>query len=163
MRKFSIIISLLAFCQLCFAQTSLPASYLKTLLGKEVKISEVISPGRPIIISFWATWCNPCVEELEAVAQLFESWQSEVDFEFIAISIDDSRSAAKVKSFVRGKGWPFKVLLDQNQDAMKAMNISVIPFTFILNSAGVVKYRHSGYIHGDEQTLFKELKKISNE
>jgi len=163
MKKFPLIIFFLTLYQLCFAQTSLPPGYLKSLSGKEVKILDVISPGKPIVISFWATWCNPCVEELEAVAQLYETWQGEIDFEFVAISIDDSRSAAKVKSFVQGKGWPFKVLLDQNQDAMKAMNVSLVPFTFILNSAGVVKYRHSGYINGDEQTLFKELKKISNE
>jgi cytochrome c biogenesis protein CcmG, thiol:disulfide interchange protein DsbE len=145
------------------AQTSLPNLFARSLEGKEVRLADFLKEGKPLVISFWATWCNPCVEELEAVSQRFESWQKEIDFKFVAISVDDARSTSKVRSFVSGREWPFTVLLDANQDIMKAMNISSVPFTMILNREGVVKYSHSGYIPGDENTIIKELKKLIDE
>ncbi|OFY44254.1 MAG: hypothetical protein A2X18_01185 [Bacteroidetes bacterium GWF2_40_14] len=148
---------------LCNAQTSLPEIRVKTTNGKEIKLSDFAKSGKPLVISFWATWCNPCLEELEAIADCYESWKKKCDFEFLAISIDDSRSSGKVKSVASGKRWPFKVLIDENQEIMKAMNVSEVPFCFIINKKGVAVYRHSGYIPGDEITLLKEIKKVSNE
>ncbi len=145
------------------AQTSLPPLFVKTPEGKEVKLTDYLKEGRPVVISFWATWCKPCTEELEAVSERFESWSKESDFKFIAISVDDSRSSSKVRSFVSGREWPFTVLLDSNQEIMKAMNVTSVPFTLILDRKGIVRYSHSGYIPGDENTLILEIKKISDE
>ncbi len=145
------------------AQTSLPDLFARGLDGKEVKLVDLLTGKKPVVISFWATWCNPCVEELEAVSERFASWQKEIDFIFVAVSIDDARSASKVRSFVNGREWPFTVLMDANQEVMKAMNISSVPFTMILGRNGFVRYSHSGYIPGDENTLFRELKKVSEE
>lgn len=142
------------------AQTSLPDLFARSLDGKEVKLSGILTGEKPVVISFWATWCNPCVQELEAVSEKLESWQKEIGFIFVAISIDDVRSTSKVRSFVSGREWPFTVLIDANQEIMKAMNISSVPFTMILSKDGVVRYSHSGYIPGEENTLFKELKKV---
>ncbi len=142
------------------AQTSLPDLYARRLDGKEVKLSDFLKGNKPVVISFWATWCNPCVEELEAVSENFESWKKEIDFEFVAISIDDARSSSKVRSFVSGREWPFTVLTDANQEIMKAMNITSVPFTMILSKNGVVRYSHSGYVPGDENTLLRELNKV---
>ncbi|MCK9304153.1 MAG: TlpA family protein disulfide reductase, partial [Bacteroidales bacterium] len=137
------------------SQTSLPDMFAKGLDGKEVKLTDILTGEKPVVISFWATWCNPCVEELEAVSEKFESWQKEIDFTYVAISTDDVRSTSRVRSFVSGREWPFTVLIDANQEIMKAMNISSIPFTMILSKDGVVRYSHSGYIPGDEKTLFR--------
>lgn len=145
------------------AQTSLPPLFVKTPEGKEVKLTDYLKEGKTVVISFWATWCKPCTEELEAVSERFESWSKESDFKFVAISIDDSRSSSKVRSFVSGRDWPFTVLLDSNQEIMKAMNVTSVPFTLILDKKGVVRYSHSGYIPGDENTLIREIKKISDE
>ena len=162
MKRLTLLIPFLAIFSFCNAQTTLPEIPVKTSDGKEIKLSDLKTLGKPVVICFWATWCNPCMEELEAIADSFESWKKDVDFEFIAVSTDDSRSAGKVRSLVSGKAWPFKVVLDQNQDIMKMMNVSMIPFCFVVDKKGIAVYRHSGYVPGDEMTIFKEIKKVAN-
>ena len=83
---------------------------LKQLDGKEITFKEAVQQG-PVIVSFWATWCKPCQSELEALKDLEDSWKNKV--RIIAVSIDDARAMAKVKSLVKGKKWPFEVLLEQ--------------------------------------------------
>jgi cytochrome c biogenesis protein CcmG/thiol:disulfide interchange protein DsbE len=142
------------------SQTRLPSLVLKSTDGEEMKLSDFATLKKPLVISFWATYCNPCLQEFEAIADLYNDWKKEVDFEFIAVSIDDSRSAGKIKSLVSGKDWPFVVLIDENQDIKRAMNVTDIPFYFIFDRNGKYVYKHSGYLPGDEFVMLKELKKI---
>ena len=107
---------------------------LKQLDGKEITFKEAVQQG-PVIVSFWATWCKPC--------------QSELEVRIIALSIDDARAMAKVKSLVKGKKWPFEVLLDPNKELYKAFNISAIPHVLVINDKKVV-WTHSGYMPGNE-------------
>jgi len=145
------------------SQSRLPSVILKSTEGEEVRLSDYAALKKPLIISFWATYCGPCLEEFEAVTDLYEEWKKEVDFEFIAVSIDDARSAAKVKSMASGKKWPFIILIDENQDVKRAMNVTDIPFCFIFDKYGKYVYRHAGYLPGDEFIMLKELKKIPDE
>lgn len=62
-----------------------------------------------------------------------------------------------------GKKWPFIVLIDENQDVKRAMNVTDIPFCFIFDKTGKSVYRHIGYLPGDEFIMFQELKKIPDE
>lgn len=163
MTRFSILLILLTVPINIISQTTLPSVILKSTDGEEVRLSDYASLKKPLVISFWATYCGPCLEEFEAVTDLYEEWKKETDFEFIAVSIDDARSAAKVKSIASGKKWPFIVLIDENQDVKRAMNVTDIPFCFVFNKNGKYTYKHSGYLPGDELILIKELKKISNE
>ena len=84
---------------------------------KKITFKDAVQQG-PVIISFWATWCKPCQSELEALKDLEDSWKNKV--RIIAVSIDDARAMAKVKSLVKGKKWPFEVLLDPNKELYKA-------------------------------------------
>ena len=119
---------------------------LKQLDGKEITFKEAVQQG-PVIVSFWATWCKPCQSELEALKDLEDSWKNKV--RIIAVSIDDARAMAKVKSLVKGKKWPFEVLLDPNKELYKAFNISAIPHVLVINDKKVV-WTHSGYMPGNE-------------
>ena len=70
---------------------------VKTLDGRTVHTSVIQNEGKPIIISFWATWCKPCNRELNTIKEVYEEWQEETGVKLVAVSIDDSRSASRVK------------------------------------------------------------------
>ena len=139
----------------------LPSADLKTTDGKTVSSSKFNNNGKPIIISFWATWCKPCKKELDAISENYEEWQKETGVKLIAISIDDSRSSGKVVTDSKSHGWDFEIYLDQNQDFKRAMNVNNVPHTFIVNGKGEIVWQHNSYADGDEDHLYEELKKIT--
>jgi peroxiredoxin len=79
----------------------------------------------------------------------------------VAVSTDDSRLLSKAKSFAEGRGWgeDYLLLFDKNQDFMRAMNVSVVPHVFVLDSKGKVVYSHTSYIPGNEIELLAAIKK----
>ena len=146
-----------------YAQTKndLPNVTIKDLAGKDVNIATLSNDGKPFVITFWATWCGPCVKEHNALSDVYDDWKEETGVKIFAVSIDDSRSTAKMKPFVEGKGWEFDVLLDTNKELARAMNVNNPPFTFLFDGNGKMVYQHSGYLEGSEDDLYKEILKIA--
>jgi len=140
----------------------LPSVNVKTLEGQTFNVQNINNDGKPIIISFWALWCKPCKKELDAYNDNYEDWRDETGVKIIAVSIDDSRSTAKVLPFVNGKDWEFEVLLDPNGDFKRAMSVNMIPHTFILDSEGNIVYQHTSYYEGLEDEIFEIVEKVAD-
>lgn len=130
---------------------------VKSLDGRSVSFNDVIQDDKLTVISFWATWCAPCKKELDAIAEIYEDWQAEYDMELIAVSVDDARASAKVKPMVAEKGWPYRVYVDINQSFMRSLHFQTVPYTILLDKAGKIIYRHSGYLPGDELELEEKM------
>ena len=144
------------------AQTGklLPSVKLKDLSGKTIDISQFKNDGKPIIISFWATWCKPCKAELNAIAEEYEDWQDETGVTLIAVSIDDARSMSKVAPYVNSADWDYEVYLDPNRELARSLNVSTVPHTFLLNGKGKIVWEHKGYIDGDEDELYEQIEHL---
>jgi thiol-disulfide isomerase/thioredoxin len=142
------------------AQNDLPDVSIKTLSGKEIKFNSLGNTGdTALIVSLWATWCIPCINELENINEQFEEVQKETPFKIAAISIDDARTASRVKSFVKGRGWAFDIYTDINSDLKRALNINDVPHILIIKKGKIV-YQHNGYVPGNEIELFEKLKTL---
>lgn len=140
--------------------SKLPSVKVKDLKGNNVNTSEFGNDGKPMVISFWATWCAPCKKELNAIHEVYEDWQDDTGVKLIAISIDDARSATRVKPYVDSQGWNYEVYIDSNQDLKRALNVNNVPQTFLLNGSGEIVWTHSGYAPGDEEELLEEIEKL---
>ncbi len=156
-RPFYLFIIVFLFKQNIQAQ-DLPVVKLATLNGKEYSTNQLNeTTNQPIILSFWATWCVPCINELSAINDQLDIWKKTIKFNVYAIATDDSRTIKRVEPLVNGKDWAFNVLLDKNQDFKRALNITGIPYTIIVKNGKII-YRHLGYVDGDENEIFKILK-----
>ena len=145
---------------IAFSQNkSLPNKEVKTLDGNSFNITNLENKGNPIVISFWATWCKPCIKELDNIADVYDEWQEETGVKLIAISIDDSRGASRVPQ--KSSDWEYEVYLDSNGDLKRAMGVSTVPHTFLLNSENKIVWQHKGYIEGDEDILFEKIQTLS--
>lgn len=142
-------------------KSDLPNVTIKNLQGKDVNIAKLSNNGKPFVITFWATWCGPCIKEHNALDEVYQDWKDETGVKIYSVSIDDSRSTAKVKPFVEGKGWEFEVLLDVNKDLARAMNVNNPPYTFLFDGNGKLVYQHSGYFDGAENDLYEEILKAA--
>lgn len=165
MKKILFTLALTFLCGALFGQNSkMPENIsLKTLDGKTVQSSVIQNDGNPIILSFWATWCKPCNTELDAIKEVYEEWQEETKVKLVAISIDDARSAARVKPWVDGKDWPYEVYLDQNKDLARAMNVGAdVPYVFVIDGNGEIVWMHKGYQPGSEEELIEVVKKVAS-
>ncbi|WP_412984144.1 TlpA family protein disulfide reductase [Pontimicrobium sp. IMCC45349] len=158
MKKIFLLICAFTFT-LSYAQ-ELPNINLKNLDGKSISIQELANSDDVKVLSFWATWCVPCINELDAISDVYDDWQDETNVEIVAISTDDSRTKKRVKPLVNGKGWEYQILIDDNQDLKRALNISTLPHIIVVKSGKIV-YRHSGYTPGSEDDLYEIIKKHS--
>ncbi len=165
MNKFSYSLLALFFVTGIYAQdgnfSKLPNVTVKDVKGNSISSEDFENNGKPIIISFWATWCKPCISELNAINDYYDEWVEETGVKLIAVSIDDARNAARVRPFVLGQGWEYEVYLDENSDLRRAMNVNNPPHTFLLNGKGEVVWQHNGYVPGDEDILYDLVVKLN--
>lgn len=164
MKKILAMVAMIALCATAMAQNAkLPENItLKALDGSSVQSSVIQNDGKPIIVSFWATWCKPCNRELNTIKEVYEEWQEETGVKLVAISIDDARSANRVKPHVDGNGWDYEVYLDQNQDMKRAMGVVNVPHTFIINGKGEIVWQHTSFVEGSEEELIELVRKVAN-
>ena len=160
---FSIVIILLfnfASAQELQTNKKVPSVDIKSLDGKIVNTSTFANNGKPIILSFWATWCRPCQKELAAINDVYDDWKKETGVKLIAVSIDDSKTARNVTPLVNGKEWEFEFYLDENGDFKRAMSVNLVPHTFILNGNGEIVMQFTAFGEGGEKKLIEAVRKI---
>ncbi|MEN9281215.1 MAG: Thiol-disulfide oxidoreductase resA [Bacteroidota bacterium] len=138
----------------------IPSVKIKNVAGAVVNTADFGKTDKPVIISFWATWCKPCIQELQTYHSLYPEWQEKYGASLVAVSIDDARNASKVAPFIKSRTWTYEVLLDINQEFKRAMNVNNVPHTFVVQNGKVV-FSHSAYSSGDEEELEELLKKLT--
>ncbi len=140
-----------ALLALATVATAAPEWTLEDPAGGRVSFADELARG-PVVVSFWATWCKPCLKELphlEAMAGVYDGRVS-----FLAVSTDDPKSLAKVEPLVRSRGWThLKVLLDPAATVQQMLQVDAMPYVILYDRDGNEAYRHTGYAEGDEERL----------
>ena len=150
------------FTGFVFAQGSdLPNTLIKDVnTGKKVAFNESFESGKVTLVSFWATWCIPCKKEIKNIREKMAGWKQEADFNYVTISIDESRAEGLVRSYAKSQGWDFPFYIDANSDLKRSLNFQTVPYTLIIDKNGKVAYSHAGYEEGSENEVFSRVKEL---
>jgi thiol-disulfide isomerase/thioredoxin len=124
------------------------------LAGAPVTLASLLgdSHGRPSLVVFWASWCDPCIKEAPALEGFSKS--PEGKGRIVGVDWSDARSGAA--AFVRHFGWTFPVLRDGEGTIGNAYELAVLPTTFVIDSAGHIRNTLRG--PQTEATLRQALK-----
>lgn len=140
--------------------STIPSVMIRNLDQEQINTADFSNEGKPFIISFWATYCKPCMREFASLAEVYEEWQEETGVKIFAVSVDDSRTSNNVLPLVNGKGWEFDFYLDTNGDFKRAMNVSLIPHTFICNGKGEIVWQHTSFAEGGELEMLNIIREL---
>ena len=136
--------------------STMPDLKIKLLDGSTTTIHTLVEEG-PLMIDFWATWCVPCKKVMKYLDQYHQDYE-EQGFKVLMINQDTPRSLSKVKSYVRAQDYQFFVGLDPNKTIAKKLNGMVMPTLILVDKGGEVKWRHQGYIAGEEVEINNQIK-----
>lgn len=137
-------------------RATVPKFALKDLKGKRVRLQDL--KGKVVVISFWATWCVPCKQELDELQRFYETYEGG-DFEVLAISTDGPETASAIRGTVKKHKWGFKVLHDGEGQATSLLNPrGVTPYSMFVDRKGKLAYDHEGYSRGDAAKMIERIK-----
>ena len=133
-----------------------PDFKLENMKGKQVKLSDFLEKG-PVILDFWATWCEPCKKELPALSKIQDIYKDSLTV--ITISCDKPRSKDKAKSYIKAQKLNVVNLFDPKKDVQKLFNITNIPRTLIIAPDSTIIFDHTGYQRDGEKHIIEAVDK----
>jgi peroxiredoxin len=134
-----------------------PEITLGTVDGKPAKLSDY--RGKIVIVNFWASWCNPCVEEFPSMMKLMSQFSKDVVV--FAVSEDDNQD--DIRAFMKAMGLPkpgFEIVWDEKKENMKAWGVEKVPETFLVGRDGKLIRKVLGienWANEDAVSYFKML------
>lgn len=122
---------------------ALPKTLLESLDGQRTSLADSVKSSR-VLVSFWATWCEPCLTELKALNEEFTKKKMKCDL--IAINVDTPETSSQVRPTVRFNQFKFPILLDPKHEVFKRFHASgTLPYSILLSSDGEKLLTFEGY------------------
>ncbi|GGA32424.1 thiol-disulfide oxidoreductase ResA [Kroppenstedtia guangzhouensis] len=123
-----------------------PDFQLQTLEGKELKLSAL--RGQTVLLNFWASWCEPCRDEMPAIEKVYEKHKEKG---LVVVGINIAESKLTVKGFVRQLDLSFPIVLDKERKVVDQYQIGPIPTSIFIDKEGRVVRNVKGQM--DENQL----------
>lgn len=128
----------------------------ETLAGTQVSLMDSLKKGRVLLLTFWATWCSSCMEELQHVKKQM-SEHPDVPLDVLTVNVDTSETASSVAPTVRLLNVSFPVILDPKHEIFeKFQPDKSLPYSVVINEHGSLEKTFTGY----QETMFSDIRTI---
>ncbi len=113
--------------------------------------------GKVVLINFWATWCEPCRDEMPSMQRLKSRFSGKP---FVVLAVNVGESEARIAEFLQKLPLEFTVLRDHSSAAMKAWRVRALPASFVVGADGRIRYAHTGELNWDDEKLVNILARL---
>ena len=107
---------------------------LKNLEGNDISLSDF--RGKNVILNFWTSWCEPCVNEMDDFQKIYDEFKDE-NLEIIAVNVGEDEET--VKKFFDENKYTFECLLDKENKVTYEYNVTSVPTTYVINKNGEIE------------------------
>ena len=132
-----------------------PPLALRDLQGREHRLADY--SGKVVLLNFWATWCEPCREEMPSMQRLQDKLAGKP---FAVIAVNFGEGAPRVNEFLKKVPVRFTVLLDRDTSTATAWKVKVLPTTLVLDPQQRIRYSVVGDLEWDSQSVEDTIKKL---
>lgn len=131
---------------------------LRDLRGRRVQLRDF--DDKVVLLSFWASWCKPCHQELPALQEIWKRHRAR-GFALVSVAVDPPDTESDVRQMARRYRYEFPVLLDPETDVANRFNPTMdLPYSVLIDREGRIAAVHQGYRIGDELTMEKEIEAL---
>jgi peroxiredoxin len=138
-----------------WARDETPALSLKDLDGRMHALGDY--RGQVVLINFWATWCEPCRDEMPSIRALRDTLASQP---FAVLVVNHGESPVRVRDFLAKEKLDLVALLDPSRAAAKAWRVRVLPGSFLVDADGRVRYSVIGEIDWSSDDAVKTVRAL---
>jgi peroxiredoxin len=131
-----------------------PNFQLQTIDGHITTLNEF--RGTPVMVNFWAAWCDPCIDEMPIIQSRYQRHYPEL----VVLAIEEDGESPKVQELIHESGFGF-MILGGNESVARQYNITAYPTSFFIDAHGVIQSMHVGSLSGS--VLDEKLAKIGIE
>ena len=132
-----------------------PALVLQDLHGRTHRLADY--RGKVVLVNFWATWCEPCRDEMPSIERLRQSLAGR-PFEVLAVNLGEP--LGRIERFLERMPLNFPMLLDRDTGVAKAWKARVIPATFLVGPDGRIRYVHYGELDWSSAPVRKRVAEL---
>jgi thiol-disulfide isomerase/thioredoxin len=108
--------------------------------------------GKVVLVNFWATWCEPCRDEMPSIVRLKEKFAGQ-PFEVLAVNLDEPES--RVRAFLEKTPLPLTVVLDPGKLVTKAWGVRILPASYVIGRDGRLRYTALGELDWSDARAVK--------
>jgi len=116
--------------------------------------------GEVVLVTFWASWCRPCIEELPAIRRLIETLADEP---FTVIGVNVGEAERRVQATVERFAMEFPILLDKDSAVFEDWGATVLPTAYVLDGSGTVRYMGRGPMEWDRVDVIELLVQLAQQ
>ena len=113
--------------------------------------------GKVVLVNFWATWCEPCRDELPSIERLRASLEGKP---FLVLAVQMGGSARTAQDVADELGLRFPMLLDRDSSVTESWGVKLLPATFLIARDGTVAYSHSGELDWSSRKQRKRIEAL---
>ncbi|MFW6067105.1 MAG: TlpA disulfide reductase family protein [Myxococcota bacterium] len=132
-----------------------PEIGLRDLKGRAIKMSAL--RGKVVIVDFWASWCEPCKDEMPVLDRLYRKYRKAG---LVVVGVGQDREASNVRKFLRRNPVSFPIVHDGAHTVAKRYRPGKMPSSYIIDRRGIVRHVHEGYSASDARRFEREVKAL---